>query len=72
METWQVTLNGAKFDAIVDVDYYNRVISSFEIYLNDIYLTDLLNEDTLNFCKKQLEEDLYYDLVMNDIAVKGE
>lgn len=72
METWNVSLNGGKFDAVVDVDYYSRVIRSFEIYLGNIYLTDLLNESTLAFCKKQLEDELCYSLAFNDISVKGE
>ncbi len=65
---WQfnttVELNGGSFE--IDADILGATLVKIDVYLNGIWLNDLLSERTLAYIENKLKEDLVYHLAVND------
>ncbi len=70
---YQVKLNGGVFDVDpIDIDWDRIKVIDIDVYLGGIWLNDLLADKTLEYFRKQAQEQLEYSCMLGPVSVKGE
>lgn len=70
---YQVKLNGGVFDVDpINIDWDRIKVIEIDVYLHGIWLNDLLADKTLEYFRKQAQEQLEYSCMLDPVSVKGE
>lgn len=70
---YQVKLNGGVFDVDpININWDRIKIIDIDVYLGGIWLNDLLADKTLEYFRKQAQEQLEYSCMLDPVSVKGE